>query len=126
MSKIPDHKLIGILMPATFFIAIALSAVAVIAFVMESNSLAIIFTALGAVAWVAIIIEFMMAYEAIVDRWFTKDRSIWAAVWFVISVFLASLHYYSSASKKFFMRRIYPLIINCFLRVTLVDRKPFE
>ena len=79
----------GILLPATLVAAIVFSIITISAFHMNSPTAGFIFITISSICWIAIIVEFMLVYEALIDNWFSKDRSVIAAIWFVISIFLA-------------------------------------
>ena len=39
--------------------------------------------------WIGLIVEFFLLYDIIIDKWFSKDRSVLTASWFVVSLLLA-------------------------------------
>ena len=77
------------LLPVTLVAAIVFTIIATVAFNMESPTAGFTFTTLAAVFWIGLLVEFFLLYEAIVDRWFSRDRSVIAAIWFVVSIVLA-------------------------------------
>ncbi len=77
------------LLPLTMTAATAFSMVAVIAFRMEATTAGFVFFTLSTVGWIGLIAELFLLYDIIIDKWFSKDRSVLTASWFVISLLLA-------------------------------------
>lgn len=88
MKRLSDNFL-TMLMPLTMVAATAFSMVAVIAFCMEATTAGFVFFTLSTVGWIGLIAELFLLYDIIIDKWFSKDRSVLAASWFVISLLLA-------------------------------------
>lgn len=88
MKRLTDNFL-TLLLPLTMIAATAFSMVAVIAFRMEATTAGFVFFALSTVGWIGLIAEFFLLYDIIIDKWFSKDRSVLTASWFVISLLLA-------------------------------------
>lgn len=88
MKRLSDNFL-TMLMPLTMVAATAFSMVAVIAFRMEATTAGFVFFTLSTVGWIGLIAELFLLYDIIIDKWFSKDRSVLAASWFVISLLLA-------------------------------------
>lgn len=77
------------LLPLTLTAAIALTMFAVIAFRMEANTEGFVFSFFSLFAWIALVSEFFLLYDSIIDRWLSKDRSVIAATWFLLSLLLS-------------------------------------
>lgn len=77
------------MLPVTALVAIVLTNITLAAFYLNQTNVSFIFTTLTSVAWITLVAEFLFVYHALIDQWFIKDRSIVAAVWFVISIFFA-------------------------------------
>lgn len=77
------------LLPLTMVAATAFSMVTVVAFHMEATTAGFVFSALSLVGWIGLVAEFFLLYDIIIDKWFSKDRSVLTASWFVISLLLA-------------------------------------
>lgn len=77
------------LLPLTMVAATAFSMVAVIAFRMEATTAGFVFFTLSTIGWIGLIAELFLLYDIIIDKWFSKDRSVLTASWFVISLLLA-------------------------------------
>lgn len=88
MKRLSDNFL-TMLMPLTMVVATAFSMVAVIAFRMEATTAGFVFFTLSTIGWIGLIAEFFLLYDIIIDKWFSKDRSVLTASWFVISLLLA-------------------------------------
>ena len=88
MKRLSDNFL-TMLLPLTMVAATAFSMVAVIAFRMEATTAGFIFFTLSTVGWIGLIAELFLLYDIIIDKWFSKDRSVLTASWFVISLLLA-------------------------------------
>lgn len=91
MKKNFEYTILGIVMPVTVVIAIVFSILTIVAYHIGRIGAAINLAVITAIALIGLVIEFFMVYQTIVDRWFSRDRSIWAAVWFVVSATLAVL-----------------------------------
>lgn len=39
--------------------------------------------------WIGLLVEFFLLYDLIIDKWFSKDRSVLSASWFAVSLLLA-------------------------------------
>lgn len=88
MKRLSDNFL-TMLLPITMVAATAFSMVAVIAFRMEATTAGFVFFTLSTVGWIGLIAELFLLYDIIIDKWFSKDRSLLTASWFVISLLLA-------------------------------------
>ena len=77
------------LLPLTVVAATAFGVVAAVAFHMESATAGFVFSALSMAGWIGLIVEFFLLYDIIIDKWFSKDRSVLTASWFVMSLLLA-------------------------------------
>lgn len=88
MKRLSDNFL-TMLMPLTMVAATAFSMVAVIAFRMEATTAGFVFFTLSTIGWIGLIAELFLLYDIIIDKWFSKDRSVLTASWFVISLLLA-------------------------------------
>lgn len=77
------------LLPLTVAAATAFSLAAAVAFRMEATTAGFIFSALSIIGWIGLVAEFFLLYDIIIDKWFSKDRSVLTASWFVISLLLA-------------------------------------
>lgn len=88
MKRLSDNFL-TMLLPLTMVAATAFSMVAVIAFRMEATTAGFVFFTLSTVGWIGLIAELFLLYDIIIDKWFSKDRSVLTASWFVISLLLA-------------------------------------
>ena len=84
-----SENLLTMLLPLTAVAAIAFGLVAAVAFRMEATTAAFVFTALSIVGWIGLVIEFFLLYDIIIEKWFSKDRSVLTASWFVVSLLLA-------------------------------------
>ena len=84
-----SENLLTMLLPLTAVAAIAFGLVAAVAFRMEATTAAFVFTALSIVGWIGLVIEFFLLYDIIIEKWFSKDRSVLTASWFVVSLSLA-------------------------------------
>ena len=62
---------------------------AVIAFRMEANTEGFVFSFFSLFAWIALVSEFFLLYDSIIDKWLSKDRSVMAATWFLLSLLLS-------------------------------------
>ncbi len=88
MKHLSDNFL-TMLLPLTMIAATAFSMVAVIAFQMEATTAGFVFFTLSIVGWIGLFAEFFLLYDVIIDKWFSKDRSVLTASWFVISLLIA-------------------------------------
>lgn len=79
------------LVPFTLIIALAFSGATLMAYRLDYESMTLVFSLIALVAWLGLLAEFMFMYQTIIDNWSRKDRSIFVALWFVISIFLAIL-----------------------------------
>ena len=77
------------LLPQTLTAAIALTMFAVIAFRMEANTEGFVFSFFSLFAWIALVSEFFLLYDSIIDKRLSKDRSVIAATWFLLSLLLS-------------------------------------
>lgn len=89
MKKIPVEKILGIWLPVTAAALILFALLALFAFNKDVTVAGFIFATLAGCAAIAMMVEFLMVYETLVEMWFKRDRSIVAAVWFVVSLCLA-------------------------------------
>lgn len=85
----PKDTVLIMLLPLTLTAAIALTMFAVIAFRMEANTEGFVFSFFSLFAWIALVSEFFLLYDSIIDRWLSKDRSVIAATWFLLSLLLS-------------------------------------
>lgn len=88
MKRLSDNQLI-VLLPITVVAATALGVVAAVAFHMGATTAGFVFTALSLAAWLCLIAEFFLFYDAVIDRWLAKDRSVLTAAWFAVSLLSA-------------------------------------
>lgn len=88
MKRFSDNFIV-LLLPLTMVAATAFSMVAVIAFRMEATTAGFVFFTLSTIGWIGLIAELFLLYDIIIDKWFSKDRSVLTALWFVISLLLA-------------------------------------
>ena len=88
MKRLSDNFIV-LLLPLTAVAAIALGIVAVAAFRMEATTAGFIFTALSLAVWISLVAEFFLLYDTIIDKWFSKGRSVLTATWFLVSLLLA-------------------------------------
>lgn len=77
------------LLPLTVVAATAFGVVAAVAFHMESATAGFVFSALSMAGWIGLLVEFFLLYDLIIDKWFSKDRSVLTVSWFVVSLLLA-------------------------------------
>lgn len=89
MKKLPVEKILGIWLPVTAAAIILFALLALFAFNKDVTAAGFIFATLSGCAIIAMIVEFLLVYETLVEMWFKRDRSIVAAVWFVVSLCLA-------------------------------------
>lgn len=89
MKKIPVEKILGIWLPVTVAALFLFALLALFAFNKDVTVAGFIFATLAGCAAIAMMVEFLMVYETLVEMWFKRDRSIVAAVWFVVSLCLA-------------------------------------
>ena len=82
----PKDTFLIMLLPLTLTAAIALTMFAVIAFRMEANTEGFVFSFFSLFTWIALVSEFFLLYDSIIDRWISKDRSVIAATWFLLSL----------------------------------------
>ena len=85
----PKDTFLIMLLPLTLTTAIALTMFAVIAFRMEANTEGFVFSFFSLFAWIALVSEFFLLYDSIIDKWLSKDRSVIAATWFLLSLLLS-------------------------------------
>ena len=85
----PKATFLIMLLPQTLTAAIALTMFAVIAFRMEANTEGFVFSFFSLFAWIALVSEFFLLYDSIIDKWLSKDRSVIAATWFLLSLLLS-------------------------------------
>lgn len=85
----PKDTFLIMLLPQTLTAAIALTMFAVIAFRMEANTEGFVFSFFSLFAWIALVSEFFLLYDSIIDKWLSKDRSVMAATWFLLSLLLS-------------------------------------
>ena len=88
MKRISDNFL-TMLLPLTVVAATAFSLVTAIAFRMGATTAGFVFATLSIAGWIGLFAEFFLLYDIIIDKWFSKDRSVLTASWFVISLLLA-------------------------------------
>ena len=85
----PKDTVLIMLLPLTLTAATALTIFAVIAFRMEANTEGFVFSFFSLSAWIALVSEFFLLYDSIIDKWLSKDRSVMAATWFLLSLLLS-------------------------------------
>ena len=85
----PKDTFLIMLLPQTLTAAIALTMFAVIAFRMEANTEGFVFSFFSLFAWIALVSEFFLLYDSIIDKWLSKDRSVIAATWFLLSLLMS-------------------------------------
>ena len=85
----PKDTVLYMLLPLTLTAATALTIFAVIAFRMEANTEGFVFSFFSLSAWIALVSEFFLLYDSIIDKWLSKDRSVMAATWFLLSLLLS-------------------------------------
>lgn len=88
MKRISDNFL-TMLLPLTVVAATTFSLVAAVAFRMGATTAGFAFFTLSIIGWIGLVAEFFLLYGIIIDKWFSKDRSVLTASWFVISLLLA-------------------------------------
>lgn len=88
MKRLSDNFLM-MLLPLTVVAATAFGVVAAVAFHMESATAGFVFSALSMAGWIGLLVEFFLLYDLIIDKWFSKDRSVLTVSWFVVSLLLA-------------------------------------
>lgn len=88
MKRLSDNFLM-MLLPLTVVAATAFGVVAAVAFHMESATAGFVFSALSMAGWIGLLVEIFLLYDIIIDKWFSKDRSVLTASWFVVSLLLA-------------------------------------
>lgn len=88
MKRISDNFL-TMLLPLTVVAATAFSLVAAVAFRMGATTAGFVFATLSITGWIGLVAEFFLLYDIIIDKWFSKDRSVLTASWFVISLLFA-------------------------------------
>lgn len=88
MKRISDNFL-TMLLPLTVVAATAFSLVAAVAFRMGATTAGFVFATLSIFGWIGLATEFFLLYDIIIDKWFSKDRSVLTASWFVLSLLLA-------------------------------------
>lgn len=95
MKRISDNFL-TMLLPLTVVAATAFSLVTAIAFRMGATTAGFVFATLSIAGWIGLFAEFFLLYDIIIDKWFSKDRSVLTASCsvltascFVISLLLA-------------------------------------
>lgn len=86
--RISDNFL-TMLLPLTVVAATAFSMVAAVAFRMGATTAGFVFFTLSTVGWIGLIAELFLLYDIIIDKWFSKDRSVLTASWFLFSLLLA-------------------------------------
>lgn len=88
MKRLSDNFIV-LLLPLTVVAATALGIVAAAAFRIEATTAGFVFSALSIAVWLGLVAEFFLLYNTIIDKWFSKERSVLAATWFVVSFLLA-------------------------------------
>ena len=88
MKRISDNFL-TMLLPLTVVAATAFGLVAAVAFRMGETTAGFVFATLSIIGWIGLFAEFFLLYDIIIDKWFSKDRSVLTASWFVLSLLLA-------------------------------------
>lgn len=88
MKRLSDNFIL-MLLPVTVIIATAFGMVAAVAFRMEATVTGFVFSALSLVSGIGLVAEFFLLYDIIIDKWFSRDRSVLTASWFVISLLFA-------------------------------------
>ena len=85
----PKDTFLIMLLPQTLTAAIALTMFSVIAFRMGANTEGFVFSFFSLFAWITLVSEFFLLYDSIIDKWLSKDRSVMAATWFLLSLLLS-------------------------------------
>lgn len=88
MKRISDNFL-TMLLPLTVLAATTFSLITAVAFRMGATTTGFVFSALSIVGWIGVVAEFFLLYDIIIDKWFSKDRSVLTASWFLFSLLLA-------------------------------------
>ena len=88
MKRLSDNFL-TMLLPLTVVAATAFGLVSAVAFRMEATTAAFVGTVLSIVGWIGLVIDFLLLYDIMIDKWLSKDRSVLTASWFVLSLLLA-------------------------------------
>lgn len=88
MKRISDNFL-TMLLPLTAVAATAFGLVAAVAFRMGATTAGFVFATLSIAGWIGLVAEFFLLYDIIIDKWFSRDRSVLTASWFVFSLLLA-------------------------------------
>ncbi len=88
MAQLSEERILGIWLPVTAVAAMALTLVALATKEVVSAGTTLALGGCSGAVWLAVVVELMLVYEALVERWFSKDRSVWATAWFVISLAL--------------------------------------
>lgn len=88
MKRLSDNSLM-MLLPLTVVAATVFGVFTAVAFHMEAATAGFVFSALSISGWIALLVEFFLLYDIITDKWFSKDRSVLTASWFVVSLLLA-------------------------------------
>jgi len=89
MKKTSVERILGLWLPVTGAMLVLFAGLAMAAFANSATTAGFVFATMAGLAAVAVLLEFLLVYETLVDRWFSRDRSIVAAVWFVVSLCLA-------------------------------------
>jgi len=89
MKKTSVERILGLWLPVTGAVLVLFAGLAIAAFANSATTAGFVFATMAGLAAVAVLLELLLAYESLVDRWFRRDRSIVAAVWFVVSLCLA-------------------------------------
>lgn len=88
MKRLSDNFL-TMLLPLTVVAATSFGLVAAVAFRMEATTAGFVFSTLSIAGWIGLVAEFFLLYDIIIDKWFSRDRSVLTASWFVVSLLLA-------------------------------------
>lgn len=89
MRKTSVERILGLWLPVTGAVLVLFAGLVMAAFANSATTAGFVFATMAGLAAVAVLLELLLAYESLVDRWFRRDRSIIAAVWFVVSLCLA-------------------------------------
>jgi hypothetical protein len=89
MKKSTEQIITKALLPSVLC-AVVFSVASAVSFEQESaGGFAYFSLTVAIVAWISVIVEVLLVYEALVDKWFSKDHSIIATLWFVASIYFA-------------------------------------
>lgn len=89
MKKSTEQIINKALLP-TVLCAVVFSVASAVSFEFESaGDFSYFALTIAIIAWICLIIEFILVYETLVDKWFSKDHSLIASLWFLASIYIA-------------------------------------